>query len=120
MVLKASTARRRALVILVSAAAAACISPPIAGHASTTGADPYDSRTGTVQVSADVLRGLDTLSPAGVYDPTARLAIGVSLTRPDPAGENAYLADVYNPGSSDFRQFLTTATWQQRFGVSTE
>ncbi len=117
MVLRASTARRRALVILVSAAAAACISPPIAGHASTASADPYDGRTGTVQVSADVLRGLDTLTPTGVYDPTARLGIGVSLARPDPAGENAYLADVYNPASPDFRQFLGIADWQQRFGV---
>ena len=46
------------------------------------------------------------------------MTIGVSLQRPDAAGENAYLAAVYDPTSPEYHQFLSVSQWQARFGVS--
>ena len=81
-------------------------------------ADPFLGLAGQTTLSSDVLHHLDQLTPTGAYAPAAPLTIGVQLTRPDASGENAYLADVYNGQSANFRHFLDVAGFQQRFGVS--
>ena len=81
-------------------------------------ADPFLALGGQTSLTSDVLNHLDQLVPTGAYDPARALTIGVSLKRPDPAGEDAYIADAYNPRSPTFRRFLDVAGFKQRFGVS--
>src|SRR3979409_2667628 len=68
--------------------------------------DPFPSLTGTVQIGSDLLSGIAQLTPISPYNPAQQLAVGVMLQRPDPAGENAYLAAVYKPKSPNFPPFL--------------
>ncbi len=108
------SARRSAVLalVVVSAGAAAANAPQV--QAASSGLLPIP---GNVQIASDMLSGLGSVSPTGVITPTQDLEVGVGLSRPDAAGENAYLADVYNPKSPHFRQFLDVAAFQQRFGV---
>ena len=46
------------------------------------------------------------------------LTLTVVLNRSDPDGFAAYLADVYDPASTTFRQFLTPTQVSDRFGPS--
>jgi pseudomonalisin len=112
----AGTAARRCAPLVVMAALGAASLGVMPVQASA--ADPFLSLAGQTQLRDDVLNHLDQLAPTGVYSPSAPLSIGVTLTRPDAAGENAYLAGVYDPRSAHFRQFLSVPAWQQRFGVS--
>jgi subtilase family serine protease len=112
--------RRRGTRLLVAVAAAGLAAVGAAPHAAAAVADPYLGLSGTRQVTTDILGGIDRFPLTGVIDPHASMQIGVSLSRPDPAGENAYLADVYNPSSAHFRDFLDPAGFQSRFGVSSE
>ncbi len=75
------------------------------------------SATSPRPLLANVLSGLDKLvgRPA---DPTTPMQVGVALSRPDPAGELALYQRLYQPGSSDYRRFLTPDEFNQRFGVS--
>jgi pseudomonalisin len=93
---------------------AAAISDTGHARAASTGLLPL---TGNVQIASDMLSGLGAVTPTGVISPTQNLEIGVGLSRPDPVGENAYLADVYNPQSPNFHQFLDVSGFQARFGV---
>ena len=74
-------------------------------------------RPGLVTLAANVLPGLDKLTPTGSPDPQRRVVIGVGLRRPDPAGEMAALHRMYDPKSPDFHHFLTPAEFARRFGV---
>jgi len=67
-------------------------------------------------LSANVLSGLAGL-PSSPGDPNARMSVGVALLRPDPAGEAALYQQLYRPGSSLYRQFLTPAGFAARFAV---
>ena len=88
-------------------------------RASASGGDPYSSLTGTVQLTSDLLGGLDKVTLVGPVAAAQRVAVGVALKRPDPAGEDAYIADVYNSASPNYRHFLDPAGLQARFGVAT-
>jgi len=48
------------------------------------------------------------------------LQLDLVLPLRDPAGLKSFLADVYNPSSSSYRQFLTPAEFTARFGPSTD
>jgi subtilase family serine protease len=108
------TTQHRALA-LVAGTAAVC--GMLAGTRTVSASsDPFAGLTGSVQVASDVLNGLAQQVSTGAA--TQTMQIGVGLRRPDPAGEKAYLAEVYNPASPRFRQFLDANGFQQRFGVS--
>ncbi len=49
---------------------------------------------------------------------TAPITLTVVLRRSDPAGFGAYLQDVYNPESANFRKFLSPTQVTERFGPS--
>jgi pseudomonalisin len=115
-----SRARRRITALLASTGLAFFALQSLGDHASAAASDPYASLTGTVQLTSDILGNLGKITDEGAVDPAQTLSIGVALSRPDPAGEDAYLADVYNPASPDYRHFLSTAAWQQRFGVAAD
>lgn len=117
MLSRHSRARRGSAALIVSAALAAFALATGGSPARAAAADPYASLTGSTQITSDALAGLSSATLVGPVDPTQTISIGVSLNRPDPAGENAYLADVYNPQSPNFRHFLDAAGWQAEFGV---
>jgi len=80
----------------------------------TAGALPIS--TAQVQIAGNVLPSLSQLASQPA-DPAAPLTIGVALHRPDPAGEDAFLARQNDPASPDFRRFLTLQQVVARFGV---
>ena len=72
--------------------------------------------TGTVLMSANVLHGIDKLTPTGTPASTV-MTIGLGVARPDPAGEAATLHALYDPHSAQYRQFFSVSDFAQRFGV---
>src|SRR6185436_11605985 len=43
--------------------------------------------------------------------------IGIAIAHPDPAGEDALLAGLFDRSSPDYHRFLTPEQYAQRFGV---
>ncbi len=54
----------------------------------------------------------------GRVSPSQTLSLDLVLAVRDPEGLKAFLADVYNPASSNFHQFLTPEEFTARFGPS--
>jgi len=84
--------------------------------ASGLAATPATAQGARRLLSANVLSGLAALSSSAA-DPRAPMSVGVALSRPDPAGEAALYQQLYQPGGSSYRQFLTPAAFAARFGV---
>ncbi len=78
------------------------------------------SATGPVTLSGHVLEALSNAtsidSPKSASD--VPISLTVVLKRSDEASFQAYLADVYNEGSPNFRKFLSTREIADRFGPS--
>ncbi|GAC1364082.1 MAG: S53 family serine peptidase [Actinomycetota bacterium] len=68
---------------------------------------------------SNVLFGLDRL-PSTRPDPATPMQVGVALSRPNAGGEVALYHLLYQPGSSNYRRFLTPDQFNQRFGVGQE
>jgi len=56
------------------------------------------------------------LQPASAASPTNELRLAIGLPLADPAGVQAFLAQVYDPSSPHYRHFLTPAEFSARFG----
>lgn len=67
--------------------------------------------------TANLLPGLSQATDLGSVASGTPLDLVVTLTRPDEAGEKAYVAATADPGSPQYRHFLTPAQFAQRFGV---
>ncbi|WP_027005467.1 S53 family peptidase [Conexibacter woesei] len=72
--------------------------------------------------SARVLQqnALSRLDRAGLVSaaaPSTKLTIGISLARPDAAGEQALLGKLFDRSSAEYHQFLTPSQFAARFGV---
>jgi pseudomonalisin len=65
-----------------------------------------------------VLQGLPLATSLGAAPADRLMSIGVSLQRPNSAGEIALYKQLYNPSSPLYRHFLTPAQFNSRFGVS--
>jgi pseudomonalisin len=76
------------------------------------------SASGTEMVPA-VLAGLPLATALGSAPANQVLTIGVSLQRPNSAGELELYKELYDPSSSMYGHFLTPAQFDQEFGVST-
>jgi pseudomonalisin len=68
-------------------------------------------------LSQNALSRLDRATRLGAAPATQRITIGVSLARPDAAGEQALLKGLFDPASPDYHHFLTTSQFAARFGV---
>ncbi|MGH9030364.1 MAG: S53 family peptidase, partial [Acidimicrobiales bacterium] len=64
-----------------------------------------------------VLAGLPLATLDGPAPANQAISIGVSLTRPNAAGENALYDELYDPSSPEYRQFLTPSQFDSEFGV---
>jgi hypothetical protein len=106
------TVTRRSLVLFTAAALVAAPTAAFAGsHTSASTATP-----GSKQVPS-VLAGLSRATRVAAAPAGQRLSIGVGLSRPDPAGENALLAAEYDPHSASYHHFLTPQQFNARFGI---
>ena len=86
--------------------------------APTASAAPAGSTaSGTQRLAADVLPGLDLVSPLGDAPASKVLQIGVGLSLPDLAAAKAYEQSEYDPSSANYHHFLTPAQFDSRFGV---
>jgi pseudomonalisin len=65
----------------------------------------------------NALSRLDRATRLGAAPPSQRLTIGVSLSRPDAAGEQALLKGLFDRSSPDYHRWLTPAQFAARFGV---
>jgi pseudomonalisin len=102
--------------VLAVAGSSVVLTAPLTG----TWARPVQAATPTVTLAANVIRGIDKLTPTGRIDPSRTLSLGVGLQHPDPAAEQAYLAAEYDPQSALFEQFLTPDEYNSRFGVTAQ
>ena len=93
-------------LLIVPAAALAADSLPSAGATSS----------GT-QLVPTVLAGLSLATLDGPAPAGQQISIGVSVQRPNAAGEEALYSGLYDPSSPEYQQFLTPAEFDQEFGV---
>jgi subtilase family serine protease len=56
--------------------------------------------------------------PAAALPQSQTLSLDIVLPLGDPAGLTSFLADIYNPASPNFHQFLTVAQFTAKFGPS--
>lgn len=68
-------------------------------------------------VTQNLLPGLAAATDAGPAPQGQELALTISLDRPDPAGEQAFIAAAHDPANPQYGQFLTPAGFAERFGV---
>jgi pseudomonalisin len=82
----------------------------------SAGAPSQAADSGT-QMVPTVLAGLPLATSLGAAPAGRVLTIGVSLQRPNTAGEQQLYSELYNPSSPHYGQFLTPAQFDQQFGV---
>lgn len=74
----------------------------------------------TTTLTNSALQRLDHATLVGPVDPAKVIGIGVGVSRPNPAGEAAYIHGAYDPTSPQYHQFLTPAAFEASFGVSAQ
>lgn len=68
-------------------------------------------------LSADVVHHLDAATLLGPVSPTRQITVGVVLQNPNQSAEDAYLAQLYDPSSPNYENFLDPGTFDLDFGV---
>src|SRR4051794_10988158 len=68
-------------------------------------------------LSQNALSRLDRATRLGAASPSQRLTIGISLARPDAAGEQTLLKDLFDRSSPQYHRWLTPSQFAARFGV---
>jgi subtilase family serine protease len=70
----------------------------------------------TALLSSHMPRAVAGARPVASVKPTARLHLSVSLPLRDEAGLDAFLSDIYDPDSANYRHYLSVADFTTRFG----
>ncbi len=83
------------------------------------GAESAASVAGPRSVSGTVSPLLKRARLLGAVDPSKRIAFDVALRLPDPGALNTFVNSEYQPGSANYRAFLTPAQFGARFGAPT-
>ena len=78
---------------------------------------PAGATSSGTQLVPSVLSGLSLATLDGPAPATQEISIGVSVQRPNAAGEEALYGELYDPSSPEYEQFLTPAEFNQEFGV---
>ena len=98
---------RCAAAFACTVAAAAAVAGP--AHVRAAGATKY---------IPDVLPGITLATLEGPAPATQTMRLDIALSHPNPTGEQAAYAAIYNPSSPSFHHFLTPAQYNSTFGVS--
>ncbi len=72
----------------------------------------------TTLFTRNLLPGLSLATNLGAVNPQTPMSLVVGVARPDPAGEDRYLAAEHDPSSPLYRRFLTPSSFAAKFGVS--
>lgn len=70
-----------------------------------------------VRLTHATVRNLALATLAGPVSPAQQLTVGVFLTNPNQAAEDAFVASLYNPSSANYQNFLDPDQFQTQFGV---
>jgi hypothetical protein len=103
---------RTVLAMLACTGLAALSLPGSAATAATSPPSPV-----TVQLTGQVLKGLDKLANLGRVNASSRVQLGLSIEGRDTVGRNALARAVSDPKSPSYKKFLTPAEYAARFGV---
>ncbi|MDQ1496153.1 MAG: pseudomonalisin [Actinomycetota bacterium] len=71
----------------------------------------------TVRLTRDVVRNLNLATPLGPVPATQPITVGVFLSSPNQAAEDAYVKQLSDPASPNFQNFLDPDAFNQQFGV---
>lgn len=107
--------RRRILARLL---AVTCLGG--AATVATVGFAAADAQAGilpTFGITQNLLPGLAKATDLGAAPATTHLSLTVSLARPNPSGEKAFIAAAHDPASATYGTFLTPAQFAAKFGV---
>jgi subtilase family serine protease len=74
--------------------------------------------TGDRVLVADIARNLAQAQVLSPPPATQRMRIGLAVAHPDPAGEDALLAQLFDRSSPAYHRFLTPGQYARRFGVT--
>jgi pseudomonalisin len=106
--MQAAGARRRFRYVVLLAVAAVTLT----GSANPTHA------AATVVLGQDVVHHLDAATALGPVPDSRQITVGVALSNPNEAAEDAFLASLYDRASSNYQQFIDSDEFNLRFGVS--
>src|SRR5262245_61451009 len=67
-------------------------------------------------LSHAVVHNLALATQTGVVPATQTVTVGIALTNPNQAAEDAYVTQLYDPSSSNYRNFLDPDTFNTQFG----
>ncbi|MCW2548753.1 MAG: hypothetical protein JWN96_3213 [Mycobacterium sp.] len=96
--------------------AAAVLVIPVLGYGATAGAS--SASAGPLQLfTSNLLPGLSQALKLAAPDPATHMSLVVGVARPNPAGEDQYLAAEHNPASVLYGKFLTPSEFAAKFGV---
>ncbi len=99
---------RRALIALVVLGCAVLLGVGSPAHA-TGGA--------TTTLSNDVVHNLGYATLTGAVPATQTVTVGVFLSNPNQAAEDAYAKQLYDPSSPNYGNYLDPGTFNTEFGV---
>jgi pseudomonalisin len=92
--------------------------PVVGAFALTGGAASQAASSSSTHMVPGYLAGLPLASLVGPAPSSQAMTIGVSVARPNVAGEEALYKQLNDPSSPEYQQFLTPAQFDQQFGVS--
>ena len=72
---------------------------------------------GTTTLNRDVVHYLSAATLLGPVPASQQVTVGVVLKNPSQAAEDAYLAQLYDPSSASYQQFLDPGQFATQFGV---
>ena len=71
----------------------------------------------TTTLSNDVVHNLGLATLTGSVPASQTVTVGIYLTNPNQAAEDAYVKQLYDPSSSNYGNFLDPDTFNSQFGV---
>jgi pseudomonalisin len=90
---------------------------PVLATTGGTAAPAFAASSSGTHMVPGMLAGLSRAIPLGAAPADQVMTIGVSLQRPNTAGEIALYDKLYDPSSPLYRHFLTPSQFNQEFGV---
>ena len=71
----------------------------------------------TTTLSNGVVHNLSLATRTGAVPASQTVTVGIALTNPNQAAEDAYVKQLYDPSSSNYRNFLDPDSFNTQFGV---
>src|SRR4029077_7301116 len=97
--------------VLLAFAAVGCAALLGSGSSAHAGSGP------TTTLTNDVVHNLDLATLTGAVPAAQTVTVGVFLSNPNQAAEDAYAKQLYDPSSPNYQNFLDPDTFNSQFGV---